>query len=87
MLIIRLALIASCNIHLQKFKPNISLFSFQVVLLVFKIVLTMDQEIGLMTPPNNFVKELRGVLDQQNILSAKTKQKGNKQVGYSIIII
>lgn len=29
-----------------------------------------------MTPPNHFVKELRGVLDQQNILSAKTKQKG-----------
>ncbi|KAL4084903.1 hypothetical protein QTP88_027773 [Uroleucon formosanum] len=28
-----------------------------------------------MTPPNHFVKELRGVLDQQNILSAKTKQK------------
>lgn len=28
-----------------------------------------------MTPPNNFVKELRGVLDQQNIFSAKTKQK------------
>lgn len=29
-----------------------------------------------MTPPNNFVKELRVVLDQQNILTAKTKQKG-----------
>lgn len=46
----------------------------------------MDQEIAPMTPPNNFVKELRGVLDQQNILSAKTKQKGNKLVGYCIII-
>lgn len=33
-----------------------------------------------MTPPNNFVKELRGVLDQQNILSAKTKQKGNIKI-------
>lgn len=29
-----------------------------------------------MTPPNHFVKELRGMLDQQNILSNKTKQKG-----------
>lgn len=37
----------------------------------------MDQDSFVpMTPPNNFVKELRGVLDQQNILSAKTKQKG-----------
>jgi len=33
-----------------------------------------------MTPPNNFVKELRGVLDQQNILSAKTKQKGKNKI-------
>lgn len=37
----------------------------------------MDKESLLpMTPPNHFVKELRGVLDQQNILTAKTKQKG-----------
>lgn len=37
----------------------------------------MDQDsFAPMTPPNHFVKELRGVLDQQNILSAKTKQKG-----------
>lgn len=36
----------------------------------------MDQDsFAPMTPPNHFVKELRGVLDQQNILSAKTKQK------------
>lgn len=33
-----------------------------------------------MTPPNHFVKELRGVLDQQNILSAKTKQKGINEI-------
>jgi len=33
-----------------------------------------------MTPPNHFVKELRGVLDQQNILSAKTKQKGETEI-------
>lgn len=37
----------------------------------------MEQDsLAPMTPPNHFVKELRGVLDQQNILSAKTKQKG-----------
>ncbi|XP_025422248.1 rac guanine nucleotide exchange factor JJ-like [Sipha flava] len=36
----------------------------------------MDNDLFVpMTPPNHFVKELRGVLDQQNILSAKTKQK------------
>lgn len=37
----------------------------------------MDKDLFMpMTPPNHFVRELRGVLDQQNIMSAKTKQKG-----------
>lgn len=42
----------------------------------------MDEPSSLvpMTPPNHFVKELRGVLDQQNILSAKTKQKGKTEI-------
>lgn len=41
----------------------------------------MDRDsIVPMTPPNNFVKELRGVLDQQNILTAKTKQKGTIEI-------
>ncbi|VVC36641.1 Guanine-nucleotide dissociation stimulator, CDC24, conserved site,Pleckstrin homology domain,Dbl [Cinara cedri] len=36
----------------------------------------MDRDLMVpMTPPNHFVKELRSVLDQQNIMSAKTKQK------------
>jgi len=40
-----------------------------------------------MTPPNHFVKELRGVLDQQNILSAKTKQKGKNKITLKLPLI